>query len=113
MKATKIIVEKNFEDDGLYGVTLWVDREPPRYLSISRDEVEEPDVIYFEAQDQICGMKTAALEYSLVENKLILKFPASSAEKFHWDGSEEVSIGIGRDDYLAVRETLVNIFSIK
>lgn len=110
MKALKILVDKDYEDDGLYAITIWVDFEPLRYISISRDVFEEPDVIYIEAQDQIFGRKTTSLNYSISDFELKLYFSPSSDEIFHWSKSREVSIEINKDDRDIIQQTLKSIF---
>ncbi|MXN79374.1 hypothetical protein GR157_32195 [Burkholderia sp. 4701] len=113
MKAVRVVVDKDFEDDGLYCVTLWVDSDPPRYVSVSRDDLEEPDVIYVEAQDQIYGKKTTDLTYSVRGNVLNFSFDQDSEGCFHWDNGKEVSIEIDPQDLIKMQATLVKIFSIE
>ncbi|ELY2739324.1 hypothetical protein NNQ28_16970 [Cronobacter dublinensis] len=110
MKALKVLVDKDFEDDGLYAVTLWVDLEPPRYISISRDVFEEPDVIYIEAQDQIYGKKTINLRYSISDLVLRLYFTQDADERFHWNNRQDVSISIDKENWDEMLPTLNNIF---
>jgi hypothetical protein len=112
MKALKVLIDKDFEDDGLYAVTLWVDSEPPRYISISRDAFEEPKFVYVEAQDQIYGKKTKNLKYSLYDSALDLYFLPDSEDCFHWNNSRKVSIEIDKGDRDAMQSTLKNIFLI-
>lgn len=110
MKALKILVDKDYEDDGLYAVTIWVDLESLRYISVSRDAFEEPDVIYIEAQDQIFGKKTTNLNYYISDFELKLYFSPDSDEVFHWSGGQEVSIKINKEDRDIMQQTLKIIF---
>ncbi|WGS45409.1 hypothetical protein LFL97_21955 [Burkholderia sp. JSH-S8] len=113
MKAVRVVMDKDFEDDGLYCVTLWVDFDPPRYVSVSRDGLEEPDVIYVEAQDQIYGKKTTDLTYSVSGNILTLSFDQDYEECFHWNDGKEFSIEVDPPDLIKMQGTLVKIFSIE
>ncbi|EPK7286484.1 hypothetical protein [Citrobacter farmeri] len=110
MEALNVLVDKDFEDDGLYAVTLWVDLEPPRYISVSRDVFEESEVIYIEVQDQIYGRKTTNLNYSISEFILRLYFSPDSKETFHWNDSQEVSIKINKNEMDVMHPTLKKIF---
>lgn len=112
MEALNVLVDKDFEDDGLYAVTLWVNLDPPRYISISRDEFEDPDIIYIEAQDQIYGKKTTNLKYLLSGSILKLYFIPESTEVFHWNHSQEVSININESTKYEIHSTLKKIFDI-
>ncbi|KNC90721.1 hypothetical protein GM31_03385 [Trabulsiella odontotermitis] len=112
MTTLKVQVDKDIEDDGLYIVTLWVDLTPPRYISVSRDAYEEPDVIYIEAQDQIYGKKTTNLRYSISDSILRLYFLPGSEVFFHWNNSSEVLIKINERDWEVMQESFKNIFSL-
>lgn len=44
MKLYKIQKDEEFEDDGLCSITFWFEDDPPRYITLCRDELECPAV---------------------------------------------------------------------
>lgn len=111
VKATRVQRDTEFEDDGLFALTLWVEQSPPHYISVSRDEADDPDLIYFEAEDQAYGFKTKSLNYRVEEGLLKLWLPASAPESFHWTADRLVAIEIPRSHLDEVTEVLPHIFN--
>jgi hypothetical protein len=112
MKAEKVQVDVDFEDDGLFGITVWVDQTPPHYVSVSRDAAEDPDLIYFEAEDQIHGFKTDALKVELIGNDFFVALNPECPLKFHWTADRSISIRINEEDLAEVRRVLGEIMKL-
>ena len=109
MKAVEVRVDAEFEDDGLFGVTLWVDSTPPGYLSICRDELENPDAIYFEAEDQKYGFETELIDLLWRNSVLIIGRPKQAKWQFHWTSADSVEIEIPESDAQQVKRVVERI----
>lgn len=109
MKATEVRVDSEFEADGLFGVTLWVDCTPPGYVSICRDELEKPDSIYVEAQDQKYGFATDQILLQWRNSTLVIQHPEGAPWRFHWSVDDVVEIDIPESDVQEVKRVLIRI----
>ncbi len=66
LNAEKLIVETEYEDDGLYMITIWVDDDEIGYIAISKDlQGSCPEKIYFEWGDQANGRFVNGFKYSV------------------------------------------------
>lgn len=110
MKPTKIQFDTDFEEDGLFSITFWFDKyKIPSYLSIAKDEMEDPDFVYIEAEDQKFGFKSADLTYSINAYGIKLTFAKESNSYFYWDKSKEIEIEINENDLENVKRYLGRI----
>ena len=111
MKVARAKIDEEFEDDGLFSVTFWMDHgQVPSYVSIARDEMEDPDSVYFEAEDQIHGFKTKGLSYSITGNEVTLDLSGDPTRAFFWDNSKLIRLDISNNDLASVSESLKKIF---
>ena len=91
--AGEIQIDRGYQDDGLYAITLYFDEtDIPCYITLARDEYEEPDDIYFEAEDQIYSFKSKHIQYTLTSDVLTIDLARDSLNRFFWTSSESVEI---------------------
>lgn len=109
MKLYKIQIDEDFEDDGLFSITFWVENDPPRYIALSRDELESPNSIYIEYIDQIYGFETRDIEYSFENGRLTLKLLVNS---FRWNHSSDLEIYIPEEEIDSVTFIMKKIFDL-
>ncbi len=109
MKIIKIQYDDEFEDEGLYTITFWVDKEPPRYISLARDEEESPSIIYVELFDQKYGYETKNVTYKFKENLLNLYLDKDFA---FLDNHHHIQIFINDADMFKVKQKLELIFDV-
>lgn len=109
MKLYKIQIDEDFEDDGLYSITFWFEDDPPRYITLCRDELACPSSIYIEYTDQIYGFETRDIEYSFENGRLALKLLVNS---FRWNNSSDVEIYIPETEIDSVTSIMKKIFDL-
>ena len=72
LNVHNIAIESEYEDDGLYMITIWFTDDQIGYIAISRDlQGNCPEEIYFEWGDQSNGRFIEKLSYSF--DNFILK----------------------------------------
>lgn len=72
LNVHNIAIESEYEDDGLYMITIWFTDDQIGYIAISRDlQGSCPEKIYFEWGDQSNGRFIEEFSYSF--DNLILK----------------------------------------
>lgn len=112
MLASKVQIDREFQDDGLYAVTFYFRAgEIPYYVTLARDETEEPDEIYFEAEDQICSFKSKDIKYSISGSVVNFDLAGDVLNKFFWTNSEFLEITI-QENTEEVEMCLKRIFEI-
>jgi hypothetical protein len=95
MKPVRIQFDTDFADDGLYSITFWFQNsEVPSYVSLAKDEIEDPECSYIEAEDQKYGFKATDLSYTIIDDTLGLSFSADSDNRFFWNKSKYIEIEI-------------------
>ena len=109
MKLHKIQIDEDFEDDGLCSITFWFEDDPPRYITLCRDELACPSSIYIEYTDQIYGFKTRDIEYSFENGRLTLKLLVNS---FRWNNSSDIEIYIPEAEIDSVTFIMKKIFDL-
>ncbi|MBB5018569.1 hypothetical protein HNQ59_001858 [Chitinivorax tropicus] len=109
MKTTHVKADKEFEDDGLYCITIWVEEFPPRYISISYDEIEEPESIYIEAEDQKYGFKVPSIDLTLNDSSLKIGLGNDTAYHFHWTNQRCITITLTAEEIEEIKPTLHHI----
>lgn len=85
------------EDDGFYGVTYYfpdeyIEQNLPHYIAICRDEMEDPESLYIECDNQKNGFTTNQIAYSFHGNVLTLTLGEDSNYFFPWRKEKEFSI---------------------
>ena len=109
MNIYKIQIDSEYEDDGLYSITFWFDDDPPRYLSLARDEYEDPEYIYIEYIDQKYGFKTKDIKYDFKENNISIELLNNN---FKWNNKSILEFEISLKKVEDVKKTMNNIFNI-
>jgi len=110
MKPSRIQIDREFEDDGLYGVTFWFgEGNNPSYLSLARDQLEDPDHIYIEAEDQRYGFRVRSLAWSRRDNTIALQLDPATHHRFHWNGTSTCDITVAVAEITGVESTLAHI----
>jgi hypothetical protein len=112
MNAIRFLRDIEYEDEGLFCATIWVDETRPRYISISLDEAERPGELYFEAEDQVYGKYTRSLACTFSGSTLILASTLEVGNIFHWTPDTEIKIEMKSIDLDDARQILKKIFSI-
>lgn len=108
MITREIQFDHEHEDDGLYTITFWLYEDPPAYITLARDDHEDPHTIYFESLDQKYGFNSAEINYSLNGDTLFLYLPQNQAT---WDGEKTLSINIPKQKISDVAQKLIKIFN--
>ena len=101
MRAKKVQIDHDFQDDGLFAITFYFEEDVvPYYITLSRDELEDPDVIYFEAHDQIHSFKSKEIKYTFKDNIFSLDLTNDVVNFFYWNHKKkiEVIINEGMED---------------
>lgn len=111
LNAIKLLRDIEYEDDGLFCVTIWVNETPPRYISISLDEIERPGELYFEAEDQKYGVYTRSLVCNFCGSSLTLISTSEVANLFHWTTDREIRIGMKSIDLQDAKQIIDKIFN--
>lgn len=109
MRAQQVQIDTGYADDGLYAVTFWLDADPPRYITLARDEVEEAQSVYLEFADQKYGFSSPAISYVLEDTHLTLHIPPPHRL---WHGGRRIRITLPAEDCAATASVLARIFAI-
>ena len=107
MKVLKTQFDDDFEDDGLYTITFWDDLNPPNYISLARDNFDNPTMIYIELLDQKYGYETKDIQYSFNGNVLI--FNLDRCFEF-LDNKKVIEMEIDERDIQRIEKKLISIF---
>jgi len=110
MKPARIQLDTDFEEDGLYSITFWFQNsELPSYLSLARDEIEDPEFSYIEAEDQKYGFRANDLSFTINRENVGLSFSANSDNKFFWNESKYIEIEVPANELKKVERYLAHI----
>ncbi|MBO2009985.1 hypothetical protein [Hymenobacter negativus] len=113
MQVDRTQIDTESEDDGLFSVTFWFDKSTvPGFVTIARDELEEPDVIYFEAEDQMHVFKTDKLAYLISGNSITFDLFNDLSNAFFWTTLRTFSLDVASEDLADVTQCLERIFEL-
>ena len=98
LKTKSVQIDTELQDDGLYSITFYFGKSRnPYYMTLARDEYEEPDDIYFEAEDQIHGFKSREITYTLKNDILRIDLSADKSNNFFWTKDRVIEVELGSD----------------
>ena len=110
MLAKNIQLDDEFEDEGLYTLTFWLENDPPRYLCLARDD-DEPDHIYIEMLDQKYGFETTITHTHYQLNNQFLTLYLDRELTF-FPHKKQLTIELKQDTISAVTTKLRKIFAM-
>lgn len=111
LTPTSIQIDKEFQDDGLFAITFYFEKDRiPYYITVCRDEYEEPDAVYVEAEDQIHSFKSSTIRYALCDAILTFDLSEDKENAFFWTRSKIVDIVLCQNDIHDVKICLERLF---
>ena len=111
LKLRPVSVQVDQEDDAFFSITFWFYDDVIGYISLMRDNDNNPDVLYIECTDQIYGFEINSLLFIFIDNKLILEL--ENGKTFKFDNSPKVCICLKEEDkerVASIINTIVNGF---
>lgn len=96
LKLKPASVQIDQEDDAFFSITFWFYDDVVGYISLIRDNDENPDAMYIECTDQIYGFEINSLLFSFIDNELILEL--ENGKTFNFDNSSKVCIHLNKED---------------